>query len=77
MNITANILGIDFDIDFDYQPEEPMVRYYSDGTGHPGCEASIENINKIEYEGFDWYDIFEGKLNIVEDAIWEAMANER
>ena len=29
-------------IEFEYQPEEPMVRYYSDGTGYPGCAASIE-----------------------------------
>ena len=76
MKITANILGIDFDIEFDYQPEEKMVKYYSDGTGHPGCAASIDRINKIEYEGYDWYHIFEEKLNIVEDAIWEAMENE-
>jgi len=27
---------------FEYQPEEPMVRYYSDGTGYPGCAASID-----------------------------------
>lgn len=30
-------------ISFDYQPEEAMVMYYSDGSGYPGCAASIEN----------------------------------
>ena len=73
MNITINILGINFDVEFDYQPEEQSVTYYSDGSGYPGCGASIESINKIEYQGHDWYDVFEGKLNIVEDAIWESM----
>ena len=34
-------------ITFEYQPEEPMVRYYSDGTGYPGCPASVDNINVV------------------------------
>ncbi len=29
-------------ISFDFQPEEAMVRYYSDGSGYPGCPASID-----------------------------------
>jgi hypothetical protein len=31
-------------IDFDFQPEEAMVMYYSDGSGYPGCPASIDNV---------------------------------
>ena len=31
-------------IAFDFQPEEAMVRYYSDGSGYPGCPASVDNI---------------------------------
>jgi hypothetical protein len=31
-------------VEFDFQPEEAMVRYYSDGSGYPGCPASIDNI---------------------------------
>jgi hypothetical protein len=30
------------EIDYDYQPEEPMVRYYPDGSGYPGCAACLE-----------------------------------
>ena len=30
-------------ISFDYQPEEAKVLYYSDGSGYPGCAASIES----------------------------------
>ena len=29
-------------ISFDYQPEESKVLYYSDGSGYPGCAASID-----------------------------------
>ena len=31
-------------IAFDYQPEEATVMYYSDGSGHAGCPASVGNI---------------------------------
>ena len=30
-------------ISFDYQPEEAKVLYYSDGSGYPGCAASIKS----------------------------------
>ena len=36
------------DIDYDYQLEEPMVRYYPDGSGDPGCAACLE-ITRIWY----------------------------
>ena len=32
-------------ISFDYQPEESTVMYYSDGSGYPGCAASVDNIS--------------------------------
>ena len=31
-------------ISFDFQPEEAMVRYYSDGSGYPGFPESIHNV---------------------------------
>ena len=31
-------------ISFDFQPEEATVLYYSDGSGDPGCPASIDNV---------------------------------
>ena len=48
-------------ISFDYQPEEPMVMYYPDGSGHPGCPASIENC------GVYWSTV---KYNSIKDK-WE------
>ena len=32
-------------VSFDFQPEEPVVMYYSDGSGDPGCSASVDNIS--------------------------------
>ena len=32
-------------IAFNYRPEEAMVRYYSDGSGYPGCPAAVEDIS--------------------------------
>ena len=31
-------------IAFDYQPEEATVLYYSDGSGDPGCPASLDHV---------------------------------
>ena len=38
----TTIESADVTITFDYQPEESMVLYYSDGSGYPGCAASID-----------------------------------
>jgi len=32
-------------IEFDFSPEEATVMYYSDGSGHAGCPASVDNIS--------------------------------
>ena len=41
---TTEIEEADVTIRFDYQPEESTVLYYSDGSGYPGCAASVDNI---------------------------------
>jgi len=33
---------LEIEIEYDYNPEEPMVRYYSDGSGYPGSPAYFE-----------------------------------
>ena len=38
----TTIESADVTIRFDYQPEEAKVLYYSDGSGYPGCAASID-----------------------------------
>lgn len=56
MNITFK--GVDLKVDFNYIPEEPMVMYYPDGSGHPGSAEEYE-INEIIFQGVDVYEIYE------------------
>jgi hypothetical protein len=35
---------LEMEVEFEYTPEEPMVMYYSDGSGYPG---SSEELNVI------------------------------
>ena len=73
-----NFADKEFEVDFDYEPEEKEVRYDSNGTGHPGCPAEII-INGIKHNDEDWTDfIFEyiGQDQI-EDSIWESLTEYR
>jgi len=71
---SANISfkGIHLYVQFNYIPEEPMVMYYADGSGHPGSAAEIE-IQEIIYESTDVYDIYDSLNQIanIEDAIFD------
>ena len=73
--IKLNIRSIDFDVTFDYQPEEKEVRYYSDGSGYPGCPASITYIH-IEFQGVDFDEFFENEIGKVEELIWQSFEDE-
>jgi hypothetical protein len=42
VELEAERLDLDCEIEYDYQPGEPMVRYYPDGSGYPGCEPAID-----------------------------------
>jgi hypothetical protein len=54
----TTIESADVTITFDYQPEESMVLYYSDGSGYPGCAASVDNIS-VNWFDFDITDLME------------------
>lgn len=62
---------ITFSVEFDYQPEEKAVMYYSDGSGYPGCPASVDilNIYHCEDSFYDWFT--EKDLELLEDLIFE------
>lgn len=49
---------LDIEVEYDYQPEEKEVRYYKDGSGYPGCAASLEVCN-VWHEGVDITAFFE------------------
>ena len=78
METIVNYKGVEMLVEFDYQPPEPMVMYYPDGSGYPGCDAHI-NITNIEIEDQDAWELIEAILNgieEIEELIWEAMADE-
>ena len=60
---------------YDFQPYEPEVRYYPDGSGYPGCAAQVEGIydiicidkdqNKVKL----FIEILEIELKQIEDKI--------
>jgi hypothetical protein len=41
------------EVTFDFQPEEPVVMYYPDGSGDPGCPASIDYI-QVMWKTTEW-----------------------
>lgn len=42
MELGERLIFVTVYIEFDFFPGEPMVRYYSDGSGHPGSDPEIE-----------------------------------
>lgn len=74
-NVTVTIGRIEFNCTVDWTecPGEPMVRYYADGSGYPGCDASVDCIDSVECNECEWpmgwTDVDEfGKLNHRDDA---------
>ena len=72
MEITINYKGIEFDVEFDYQPFEPAER--GPEAQYPGCSEAIEGINEIKHKDTCFMEFFEDELDEIETAIWEAMA---
>ena len=70
MNTTIIYQDVEFNVEYDYQPYEKMVRYYSDGTGYPGCEESLA-VTLIEYEGRDMTEYFYDFMEEIEELVWE------
>jgi hypothetical protein len=67
-----NFKGIDFDVEFDFKPEEREVRYYPDGSGYPGCPASIDNIS-IYHKGVNFTEFIDEIVGLdkIEELLWE------
>jgi len=68
MNETITIKGVEFDVQFNYTPEEPEVRYDKDMAGHPGSASEIE-ILEVQYKGTCFLEFFDGNLTEVESAV--------
>jgi hypothetical protein len=81
MELTITFKEIEFEVGFDYQPEEKQYFNFKEGYGHPGCSASIEGIWKVEHKGTDFIpflDEFFGEdewCEAMKEKLWSAMAN--
>jgi len=65
MTETINLLGVDFDVEFDYQPEERPDRFYS------GCPAEVESINEFTHQGTCFLDFVDDYEQRIKDLIFE------
>lgn len=52
VEIELNIGGVDITVSGYYSPEEAIVMYYPDGSGHPGYPSTFE-IDSIQVNGTD------------------------
>jgi len=56
INITYK--DVPLTVEYEYDPGEPMVMYYSDMSGHPGSAPCV-NVLDILVEGISIYEVFE------------------
>ena len=58
-------VDVEVEIEFDYSPAEPMVRYYSDGSGYPGCDEyfDVTNVTALSFKTFDNFVVRDEKLD--------------
>ncbi len=62
MTVTVSFFGVDLVVEGDYQPAEPMVRYYRDGSGYHGCDEDFE-VNSVKtVSGDDITELFDADL---------------
>ena len=65
IEVEIDFNGIKLNVVGDFTPEEPMVMYYPDGSGHPGSSEELE-IHHIYWNSVDIYDIYNSL-----DEIWD------
>lgn len=64
--LSVEFKGVDFDVEFNYQPEERDTRWT------PGCGESIDIIS-IKHKGVDFDHVFENYHDEFEQLISEAI----
>jgi len=72
----TQIEELDVHVSFTYYPEEPTVRYYRDGTGHPGFPASVQDVcvtTIIEGVHVDITDVLDKLGFNTEDMAWNEL----
>lgn len=67
--IISPFKGCNLEIKGWYTPPEKEIRYYPDGSGHPGSpsEFEIESIESLESDLFDIFEWISSKKDYLED----------
>ena len=61
VEIGVTIYDVYLDVSGYYSPPEPMVMYYPDGSGYPGCSAEFE-ISSVKLEGIVITDLLSDEV---------------
>lgn len=56
MEVIVEYRGVSLVVEGTYEPEEPMVMYYPDGSGYPGSASDFE-INAVFVADVDIFDM--------------------
>ena len=74
----VNVYDVRLDVHGYYSPAEPMVMYYPDGSGHPGCSAEFE-ITSVKLEGIVITDLLSDEVYelIIEKSIENQLNQEQ
>lgn len=70
IEIGVTVYDVYLDVSGYYSPPEPMVMYYPDGSGYPGCPAEFE-ITSVSLNGTRITDLISDEVYelIIEKAI--------
>jgi hypothetical protein len=74
MEAILEIRGLDFDLEYEYTPEEPPVMFTVEGHGNPGEPETLE-ILEIHLEGttisFTDFFIELNEMDEIKDLLWK------
>ena len=65
---TITYYGVEFEVTYDFTPQERTVWNYGDGSGYPGAPAYVE-LNSISHKGDDMTELLEDKIDEREEII--------
>ena len=57
----VRVRDVKLNVYYEYDPGEPMVMYYSDGSGHPGSPPSA-TIHEVHAGDVDIYELLSDEL---------------
>jgi hypothetical protein len=73
MELTIQYKGVEFEVEFDYEQEEPCVMYYRDGSGYPGSPGGVECISEFKHKGTCFMQFAEEDEYYIKELIQEKL----